>query len=63
MQPCVFQARNTCAGRKMAADYNKQFGHQCEDCGKRDASRRRRCKRCGLLVCGFCIGHHHSARL
>jgi ERCC4-type nuclease len=52
--------QNATAGRKMAADYNKQFGHVCEDCGDRDASRRRRCKACGLLVCGWCFNHVHA---
>jgi len=59
----VAQPRNATAGRKMAADYTKQFGHRCEDCGEESGGRRRRCKRCGLLVCGWCYHHVHSLPL
>jgi len=55
--------RNATAGRRLATAYNKQFGQPCEDCGERDASRRRRCKRCDLLVCGWCFHHVHSIPL
>jgi hypothetical protein len=31
----------------------------CEDC-EDEVPRRRRCKRCGLLVCPFCDHHVHA---
>lgn len=48
------------AGRKMQRMYTKQFGHKCEDCGDDALGRRTRCKRCGLLVCGWCYNHVHN---
>jgi uncharacterized OB-fold protein len=54
------QPRNATAGRKLAAMYSKQFGRKCEDCGEDSFQRRTRCKRCGLLVCGWCFHHVHS---
>lgn len=62
-KPSVPKVRTATAGGKMAAGYNKQFGHACEDCGDREASRRRRCPRCKLLVCGWCFNHVHSIPL
>jgi hypothetical protein len=38
----------------------------CEDCGDepyRVGGRRRRCPRCGFLVCAYCWHHVHDSRL
>lgn len=33
----------------------------CEDCGDDEEHiRRRRCPRCGLLICGWCLWHTHK---
>lgn len=35
---------------------------ECEDCHDElmDSERRRRCKHCGKLVCGWCLHHVHG---
>lgn len=35
---------------------------ECEECHEEmmDSERRRRCGRCGKLVCGWCFNHIHS---
>ena len=35
---------------------------ECEDCHDemQDSERRRRCKHCGKLICGWCLNHVHG---
>lgn len=35
---------------------------ECEDCGEemQDRERRRRCKNCGQMICGWCRNHTHA---
>ena len=34
---------------------------ECQDCGE-ECKRRTRCKRCKLLVCGWCLHHVHKSK-